>query len=83
MKTLAMIIVVLTLTSCSKTEKAFDKFYWDPIKGMFRITYGVVKWTQQTVKAVVAHLNQVNGLVWTQTIVWIAYDNKRRCSGFC
>ena len=26
MKTLAMIIVVLTLTSCSKTEKAFDKF---------------------------------------------------------
>ena len=30
-------------TSCSKTEKAFDKFYWDPVKGMFRITYGIVK----------------------------------------
>ena len=69
MKTLAMIIVVLTLTSCSKTERAFDKFYWDPVKGMFRITYGIVKWTQQIVKAVAVHLNQVNGLVWTQTIV--------------
>ena len=69
MRLLIMIIVVLTLTSCSKTEKAFDKFYWDPVKGMFRITYGIVKWTQQTVKAVVVHLNQVNGLVWTQTIV--------------
>ena len=43
MKTLIMIIVVLTLTSCSKTERAFDKFYWDPVKGMFRITYGIVK----------------------------------------
>ena len=43
MKLLIMIIVVLTLTSCSKTEKAFDKFYWDPDKRMFRITYGVVK----------------------------------------
>jgi hypothetical protein len=42
MKLLIMIIVVLTLTNCSKTEKAFDKFYWDPIKGMFRITYGIV-----------------------------------------
>ena len=69
MKTLVMIIVVLTLTSCSKTERAFDKFYWDPVKGMFRITYGVVKWSQQTVKAVAAHRNQVNGLIWTQTIV--------------
>ena len=40
-ETLVMIIVVLTLTSCSKTERAFDKFYWDPVKGMFRITYGL------------------------------------------
>ena len=69
MKTLAMIIVVLTLTSCSKTERAFDKFYWDPVKGMFRITYGIVKWTQLIVKAVAVHQNQVNGLIWTQTIV--------------
>ena len=75
MKIIAMIIVVLTLTSCSKTEKAFDKFYWDPVKGMFRITYGVVKWSQQTVKAVVAPRNQVNGLTWTPTIAWIVYDN--------
>ena len=43
MKTLIMIIVVLTLTSCSKTEKTFDKLYWDPVKGLFRITYGIVK----------------------------------------
>ena len=41
MKILAMIIVVLTLTSCSSTEKKIDKFYWDPVKGFFRITYGV------------------------------------------
>ena len=38
MKLLIMIIVVLTLTNCSKTEIGFDKFYWDPVKGMFRIT---------------------------------------------
>ena len=74
MKTLAMIIVVLTLTSCSKTEKAFDKFYWDPVKGMFRITYGVVKWTQHIAKAVAVHLNPMNGLA-TLTIAWIVYDN--------
>ena len=74
MKTLAMIIVVLTLTSCSKTEKAFDKFYWDPVKGMFRITYGVVKWTQYIVKAVAVHLNPMSGLA-TLTIAWIVYDN--------
>ena len=74
MKTLAMIIVVLTLTSCSKTEKAFDKFYWDPVKGMFRITYGIVKWTQQTVRAVAVHLNPMSGLA-TLTIAWIVYDN--------
>ena len=75
MKLLIMIIVVLTLTNCSKTEKAFDKFYWDPIKGMFRITYGIVKWPQQTVKVVAVHLDQVSGLIWMQTTAWIAYDN--------
>ena len=75
MKLLIMIIVVLTLTSCSKTERAFDKFYWDPVKGMFRITYGIVKWTQYIVKAVAVHLNPMSGLIWTPTIVWIVYDN--------
>ena len=74
MKLLIMIIVVLTLTSCSKTEKAFDKFYWDPVKGMFRITYGVVKWTQYIVKAVAVCQNLVSGLA-TLTIAWIVYDN--------
>ena len=74
MKILAMIIVVLTLTSCSKTERAFDKFYWDPVKGMFRITYGIVKWTLHTVKAVAVHLNPMSGLA-TLTIAWIVYDN--------
>ena len=69
MKTLVMIIVVLTLTSCSKTERAFDKFYWDPVKGMFRITYGVVKWSQQTVKAVAVHHQPMSGQMLTQTIV--------------
>ena len=43
MSLLIMIIVVLTLTNCSKVDKKFDKLYWDPIKGMFRITYGIVK----------------------------------------
>ena len=81
MKTLAMIIVVLTLTSCSKTEKAFDKFYWDPVKGMFRITYGIVKWTQHIVKAVAVHLNPMSGLA-TLTIAWIVYDDGWRCWRF-
>ena len=43
MKLLIMIIVVLTLTSCSKVDRKFDKLYWEPVKGMFRITYGIVK----------------------------------------
>ena len=79
MRLLIMIIVVLTLTSCSKVDRKFDKLYWDPVKGMFRITYGIVKWPQQTVKAAAVHLNQVSGLIWTQTIVWIAYDDGWRC----
>ena len=63
MKLLIMIIVVLTLTSCSKVDRKFDKLYWDPVKGMFRITYGIVKCPQQTVKVVAVHLDQVNGLI--------------------
>jgi len=43
MKILTMIIVVLTLTNCSKVDRKIDKLYWDPVKGMFRITYGIVK----------------------------------------
>ena len=42
MKTLAMIIVVLTLTSCSKTFEWGD-FEWDPKTAMMRITFGVSK----------------------------------------
>jgi len=41
MKTLAMIIVVLTLTSCSKVE--WGDFKWDPKTAMMRITFGVSK----------------------------------------
>jgi DMSO/TMAO reductase YedYZ heme-binding membrane subunit len=37
------IILLLWLTSCSQVERKIDKFYWDPIKGLFRITYGAVK----------------------------------------
>ena len=75
MRLLIMIIVVLTLTSCSKTEKAFDKFYWDPVKGMFRITYGIVKCTQYIVKAVAALHQRMSGQALTLTIAWIVYDN--------
>ena len=41
MKTLAMIIVVLTMTSCSKTE--IKDWKWDPVNGLIRITFGQVK----------------------------------------
>jgi len=41
MKTLAMIIVVLTLTSCSKVE--WGDWEWDPRSAMARITFGVSK----------------------------------------
>jgi len=40
MKTLAMIIVVLTLTSCSKQ---LGDWNWDPKTGLVRITFGQVK----------------------------------------
>jgi|TARA_E500000318_G_scaffold4121_1_gene4390 hypothetical protein len=41
MKTLAMIIVVLTLTSCSKIE--WGDFEWDPKSAIARMTFGVSK----------------------------------------
>jgi hypothetical protein len=75
MRLLIMIIVVLTLTNCSKVDRKFDKLYWDPVKGMFRITYGIVKWREHTVKVVDVHLNPMNGPVKNQTIVWIVHDN--------
>jgi len=73
MKLLIMIIVVLTLTNCSKIQ--IGDFEWDPKTAMMRATFGVSKWNEHTVKVVAVHLNQVNGQRWTQTIVWIAYDN--------
>ena len=41
MKTLAMIIVVLTITSCSKVE--MGDWEWDPKTAMMRATFGVSK----------------------------------------
>ena len=41
MKTLAMIIVVWTLTSCSKVE--WGDWEWDPKSAVARITFGVSK----------------------------------------
>ena len=41
MKTLAMIIVVLTLSSCSKVE--WGDWEWDPRSAIARITFGVSK----------------------------------------
>jgi hypothetical protein len=39
MKTLIMIIVVLTLTSCTKVQ--IVDFKWDPKTAMMRMTFGV------------------------------------------
>jgi hypothetical protein len=39
MKTLIMIIVVLTLTSCTKVQ--IGDFKWDPKTAMMRMTFGV------------------------------------------
>ena len=41
MKTLAMIIVVLTMTSCSKVQ--IGDFKWDPSTAMMRATFGISK----------------------------------------
>ena len=41
MRTLLMIIVVLTITSCSKTK--MEDWRWDPVNGLIRITFGQVK----------------------------------------
>jgi hypothetical protein len=67
MKLLIMIIVVLTLTSCSKIE--WGDWKYDPKSAIARITFGVSKWTQYIVKAVAAHHQMMNGQMLTQTIV--------------
>jgi len=36
-------LILFALTSCGQLEKKIDKFYWDPIKGVFRVTYGITK----------------------------------------
>ena len=41
MKTLIMIIVVLTLTSCGKIQ--WGDWEWDPRSAVARITFGVSK----------------------------------------
>jgi hypothetical protein len=41
MRVLIMIIVVLTLTSCSKPHS--NEWKWDPVNGLIRITFGQVK----------------------------------------
>ena len=41
MKILAMIIVVSTLTSCSKVE--WGDWEWDPKSALVRMTFGVSK----------------------------------------
>jgi len=72
MKILVMIIVVLTLTNCSKVE--WGDWEYDPRSAIARITFGVSKWTQYIVKAVAVCQNLVSGLA-TLTIAWIVYDN--------
>jgi len=41
MRTLLMIIVVLTMTSCSKVE--WGDWEWDPKSALVRMTFGVSK----------------------------------------
>jgi hypothetical protein len=73
MKLLIMIIVVLTLTSCSKVQ--IGDFEWDPKTAMMRATFGVSKWTRYIVKAVAALHQRMSGQALTLTIAWIVYDN--------
>ena len=61
MKLLIMIIVVLTLTNCSKVQ--IGDFEWDPKTAVMRATFGVSKWTQYNVKAVVVHLDPMSGQI--------------------
>ena len=73
MKLLIMIIVVLTLTSCSKVQ--IGDFEWDPKTAMMRATFGVSKCTRYIVKAVAALHQRMSGQALTLTIAWIVYDN--------
>jgi len=43
MKIIYIILTAMILTHCSATEKKVDKWYWDSVKGMFRITFGQIK----------------------------------------
>ncbi len=43
MKIIYIILTAMILTHCSSIEKKVDKWYWDPVKGMFRITFGQIK----------------------------------------
>jgi len=43
MKIIYIIFTAMILTHCSAIEKKVDKWYWDPVKGMFRITFGQIK----------------------------------------
>ena len=36
-------LILFALTSCGQLEKKIDKYYWDPIKGVLRITDGITK----------------------------------------
>jgi len=36
-------LILFALTSCGTLEKKIDKIWWDPVKGVFRITYGISK----------------------------------------
>ena len=43
MRVITILFVAVMLTQCSAMEKKVDKWYWDSVKGMFRITFGVSK----------------------------------------
>ena len=43
MRVITILFVAVMLTQCSAMEKKVDRWYWDPVKGMFRITFGQIK----------------------------------------
>ena len=43
MKIICVLFMAVILTNCSQVEKKIDKTWWDPVKGMFRVTYGIAK----------------------------------------
>tara|TARA_R100000654_G_scaffold12556_1_gene27311 strand:+ start:87 stop:218 length:132 start_codon:yes stop_codon:yes gene_type:complete len=43
MRIICVLFMAVVLTNCSAMEKKVDKWYWDPVKGMFRITFGKIK----------------------------------------